>query len=112
VNGEHKTAFKWLPVFSGYCTGCARCVDACPHNCLGLVWEFATLQHPEDCVSEGDCVNVCRDDAIRMEWVHSTANHDVGRWTDAPDPPPSRPNGWLGGLLDRWSWFRRHPSAS
>lgn len=95
----NKTAYKWLPVVSDYCTGCARCVDTCPHGCLDLVWEFATLQHLENCVSEGRCVTVCPEDAIRMEWVKTTASQEVGRWREAPEPLPNRPRSWLRGLF-------------
>ena len=98
----NKTAHKWLPVVSDYCTGCAKCVDACPHGCLDLVWEFATLPRPEDCVSEGVCVTVCRENAIRMEWVKANTSQEVGCWCEAPEPLPSRPRNWLGGWFGSW----------
>lgn len=106
MESGNEAAYKWLPVVSDYCTGCARCVDACPHECLDLVWEFATLQHPEDCVSEGVCVTVCPEGDIRMEWVKTTASQEVGRWCEAPEPLPSRPRSglrsWLGAWLGNW----------
>jgi len=99
--------YKWLPVVSDYCTGCGRCVDACPHGCLGLVWEFATLQHPEACTSDGDCAAACTDDAIRMAWVASSADRAVGRWCDRPLADDASPPGLMGKLRGRLAWLHR-----
>jgi NAD-dependent dihydropyrimidine dehydrogenase PreA subunit len=97
------TDYKWLPVVSDYCTGCGKCVEICPHECLGLVWEFATLQRAEDCVSEGDCVEVCPHEGIRMEWVETTGNQDIGRWSDTLEAVPSAQTGWLRCLFQKRS---------
>ena len=72
---------KWLPVIDrDYCTGCGLCMEACDHCCLGLVWDFATLLRPEACGSEGQCVPVCKEKLIHMEWVAATGDQHVGRW--------------------------------
>ena len=88
-----KTAYKWLPVINrDCCTGCRSCVDACEHGCLEMdVWEFATLRRPEDCGSEGYCTQACPEDVIRMDWVQTNANRDVGQWCDQPEPTASQP---------------------
>ena len=91
--------YKWLPVVTDYCTGCGQCVEACPHDCLELVWDFATLQNADACVSEGDCVEVCPHEGIYMKWVEATGNQKVGLWSDRPAAAPSPVLGWLGCLL-------------
>lgn len=96
-----ETAYKWLPAIADYCLGCGKCVEACPHGCLELVWEFATLQRAGDCVSEGDCVDVCPQTAIRMEWVKAPGSQDVGRWCETPELAPSPPMGWFGWLFQK-----------
>jgi len=61
---------KWLPVINrDYCNGCNLCVQVCSHGCLGLVWDFSTVLHPELCDGEGNCMNVCPDHLITLQWV-------------------------------------------
>ena len=78
------TAYKWLPVINDYCHGCGLCVEACEHDCLGMVWDFATLGVPSDCGSEGICMKVCPQEAIHMEWVETTGDRGIGEWRDEP----------------------------
>ena len=97
------TTYKWLPVISDFCTGCGKCVEACPRGCLELEWDFATLPRAGDCVSEGDCVEVCPENGIRMEWVKTTGSPDVGIWCESPKPAPSPSMRWLGCLFQKRS---------
>jgi NAD-dependent dihydropyrimidine dehydrogenase PreA subunit len=61
---------KWLPVIdTDNCIGCERCVAACEHGCLEMVWSFSTLTRPHDCGGEGHCVEACPEQIIRMAWV-------------------------------------------
>ncbi len=87
--GRPPGSYKLLPVFSeSYCTGCNLCVEACDRSCLEMVWDFATLKRPSDCDSEGNCMDVCPEEVIRMDWVliaenmteNMTENSAVGRW--------------------------------
>lgn len=83
-----KAAYKWIPVIDQeWCSGCVRCVKACDHGCLEMVWSFATLTRPADCGSEGTCVAVCPQDAIHMEWV--PVYGDSTRGECRGDPPES-----------------------
>jgi NAD-dependent dihydropyrimidine dehydrogenase PreA subunit len=78
---------KWLPVIDAEsCTGCGRCLEACDHGCLGMVWEFATLLRPGDCGGEGRCVKACREDLIRMDWVRADHAGWAGRFEQRPAP--------------------------
>jgi NAD-dependent dihydropyrimidine dehydrogenase PreA subunit len=62
-------ARKWIPVIdSDYCTGCGKCVEACPTRALELVWDFARLLHPAQCTSEAACVDECPTGIIEMAW--------------------------------------------
>lgn len=77
---------KWVPVINrGYCNGCDACVRICPSACLELVWDFATLQRPEDCGSSGMCTDACPEGLIRMDWVPVSGNREIGRWKPAAD---------------------------
>nr|WP_310734318.1 4Fe-4S binding protein [Ideonella livida] len=52
------------------CTGCGRCVAACPPHALSLAprgWvKVAELHAPDDCSPCGRCVRACPFDAVRM----------------------------------------------
>lgn len=93
----NKPSHKWVPEISDFCTGCGSCVDACPHKCLKLVWDFATLENADTCTSAGDCIAVCEDDAIHMGWVALEGDTKVGEWTD--DPPKPVKKGFMASLF-------------
>src|SRR5262245_19366527 len=61
---------KWLPVIdTDRCIGCERCVNACEHGCLEMIWSFSTLMRPQVCGGEGRCVEACPEQIIQMSWV-------------------------------------------
>lgn len=61
---------KWLPVIdTDRCIGCERCIAACEHGCLEMIWSFSTLTVPQNCHGEGHCVEACPEKIIRMDWV-------------------------------------------
>ena len=96
------STYKLLPVVSDYCTGCRICVDACEHDCLGMVWDFSTLQHPDLCHSDGVCMQACPEDAIRMEWTESPGPHTTGEWREQTDlPATDRSPGFLARLFGK-----------
>jgi len=98
---------KWVPVVTDYCTGCGSCVEACPHGCLELVWDFATLQRSDACIGDGHCVEACpQEECIQMEWVAATGSQEVGRWCESPEPTAPAPTSWLGSL------FRKRPAVA
>lgn len=59
-----------LPDITERCTGCGRCVGACPPHVLCLEprgWEKSALLHdPAGCTGCGRCAVVCPFGAIRM----------------------------------------------
>lgn len=83
-------SYKWVPVISqDYCTGCAKCVNACEHECLGMVWDYPVLQRPADCHSDGACVDACPEECMRMDWVPTTGDQRLGFWSEGrPTEPP------------------------
>lgn len=109
---EEKPGYKLVPVITDFCTGCGKCVDKCPHNCLKPVWDFATLVHPDTCTSVGDCIQVCEDDAIHMEWVKQTGDVKVGEWCDKP-PQRIRKGLWakLRGLFGESSLHTEYKNS-
>ena len=65
-----------------------------------MVWEFATLARPEQCDSDGGCMEACPDEVIRMGWIPLEADPSVGRWTDEPQPDRLQAN-WLERLFGK-----------
>lgn len=69
---------KWAPVIDrDSCIGCERCVTACEHGCLEMIWSFANLTNPHSCTGEGHCTEVCPQQIIHMEWVAIEPNETV-----------------------------------
>jgi NAD-dependent dihydropyrimidine dehydrogenase PreA subunit len=61
---------KWLPIIdTDRCSGCGACVNLCAPVCLGIPVDHAVLEYPDVCKSEGRCVRICPQGAIRMGWV-------------------------------------------
>jgi NAD-dependent dihydropyrimidine dehydrogenase PreA subunit len=61
---------KFVPVIeTDACIGCERCIAACDHGCLEMIWSFSTLTRPQQCQGEGHCVEACPEQIIHMEWV-------------------------------------------
>lgn len=50
------------------CTGCQRCANACPHHCITMIWDFATLTQPGACTGCDLCADACRNGIITMRW--------------------------------------------
>jgi NAD-dependent dihydropyrimidine dehydrogenase PreA subunit len=76
---------KRIPVIDvGYCTGCGKCIEACPSEALELVWDFARLKYPARCTSEADCVEVCPTGIIEMQWSTVEGARTAGHWRDVP----------------------------
>lgn len=57
-----------------HCSGCGRCVDACPAEAVRLVsandphhpWQRRCIQDQERCLGCGVCVRVCRSSALTL----------------------------------------------
>ena len=49
------------------CTGCGRCVNACPTNALEIKDEKANLKDEKLCDGFGSCIAVCPYDALSLE---------------------------------------------
>lgn len=107
IKMEEKPGYKWVPVISDYCTGCGKCVDKCPHSCLKPVWDFATLESAGTCTSIGDCIQVCEDDAIHMQWVKMKGDVKVGEWCENP-PKPVR-KGLMAVIMGMFGESTLHP---
>lgn len=72
---------KWLPLIDEtHCTGCGACVDVCSPHCLKVQSGIAVLVDPYICGSEEHCIAPCQEKAIRMDWVKTAGDKQVGRW--------------------------------
>jgi formate hydrogenlyase subunit 6/NADH:ubiquinone oxidoreductase subunit I len=88
VLAEPEVPRKWLPVISrDHCVGCALCLNACDSGCIEMVWDFATLTRPQDCGSEGHCASACPEDVIKMDWVPTDGDQQVGLWREPAVAP-------------------------
>ena len=62
---------RLLPAIGTRCTGCGRCIGACPPRVLWLEpvgWEKRAMLHDAaGCTGCSQCAVVCPFDAIRME---------------------------------------------
>lgn len=50
------------------CTGCGKCVDACPTGALVIVNKKAKLIDERSCDGFGSCIAACPYNALRLEW--------------------------------------------
>lgn len=74
---------KLVPIISqDYCSGCAKCVNSCEHDCLAMVWDYPKLQRAADCHSDGACVNACPEECIRLDWAPVSGDRQLGCWRD------------------------------
>lgn len=75
-------SYKWLPYIDlEKCNGCGKCVEVCTPKCLKLVNDdFVLLFRANWCDSEGNCIEPCSEEAIRMEWIEMTGDHSTGLW--------------------------------
>lgn len=48
------------------CTGCGRCVEICPTECLAMNGPLPWLPRPVDCISCGACVFLCPPAALAL----------------------------------------------
>jgi electron transfer flavoprotein alpha subunit len=48
------------------CSGCGRCVDACPADVFSLEDGWPEVSAPEECVECGACVDNCPESAVRL----------------------------------------------
>lgn len=51
------------------CTGCGRCIEACPTNALARVGEVACLVRPDACTYCTICQDLCPENAIELPFV-------------------------------------------
>lgn len=51
------------------CTGCHRCVDACPTQALDQKHGKAYLRYPELCTYCTACEDICPEDAIALPYL-------------------------------------------
>lgn len=78
---------KRLPMIDqSFCTGCRLCTDYCLSGALVIDGGMVFLAHPERCLSEGRCAEVCPMGGLHMEWSSFEADHSVGQWRLAGSP--------------------------
>jgi formate hydrogenlyase subunit 6/NADH:ubiquinone oxidoreductase subunit I len=59
-----------LPIINQeLCTGCHRCVEACPTQALDQVAGKAFLRYPERCTYCTACEDICPENAIALPFL-------------------------------------------
>lgn len=59
-----------LPIITQeLCTGCRRCVDACPTHALDQLTDKAFLRYPEQCTYCVACEDICPENAIALPFL-------------------------------------------
>lgn len=56
-------------IITAKCTGCGRCVEACPTNALATVGQKAQLVRPDDCTYCTICQDLCPEGAIELPFL-------------------------------------------
>lgn len=61
---------KVVHVVDDHCTGCRSCVKKCHRKVLDMVNDstgaHVVVEHPERCAACGDCVTVCKFNALEL----------------------------------------------
>jgi electron transport complex protein RnfB len=65
----------WLPrIDRAACTGCRKCVEACPTHALAQVQGKAALVYPDLCTYCTACEDLCPTDAIELPYLVCKSN--------------------------------------
>ena len=62
------------------CTGCGRCLEACPHQVFSFVEHKARITDGNACMECGACAKNCPEDAIRVEAGVGCASGLIQEW--------------------------------
>lgn len=62
-----KVKRKIITVDKEKCTGCGRCINACPTGALQMKHSKADLKDEKICDGYGSCIAVCPEDALSLE---------------------------------------------
>ncbi|MCL4181318.1 MAG: 4Fe-4S binding protein [Verrucomicrobia bacterium] len=85
---------KWTPtVNAALCNGCNRCVEVCDSGTLTLRNGVALVAWPDSCQSDAECVRVCPQQAMRMEWMAMDGDRTRGKWVIGGRAWPGRVRG-------------------
>ena len=61
---------EWFPLLDrNLCTGCAKCIAACPTNALAQVEGKAALAYPALCTYCAACETICPVGAIELPYL-------------------------------------------
>ena len=66
------------------CTGCAMCVEVCPHAVFRLEADHAVLQDRDACIECGACTTNCETGALQVHVGVGCARAILATGADAP----------------------------
>lgn len=77
----------WAVVNSEFCSGCGKCIEVCPFNCLEMVadknnvyFTIAENIRSQDCVACRLCVEICSDKyAIQICWPDGSISKNFNK---------------------------------
>lgn len=71
-NPESQRSHPEIAVFSGNCTGCGDCIDACSEGAFGLVGDIIAIDR-DICTRCGSCESICPSSALQFIGYETTA---------------------------------------
>jgi len=71
---QHSSVKPWI--VATQCTACQECIRWCPEGAIELIENAAVIQKKR-CIGCGECVTVCRFNAVKYNW--QTSNDELQR---------------------------------
>ena len=75
-----------LKLYTDKCTGCARCIEVCPHNVFELKDKKIVIINRDSCIECGACVKNCPFNAVEVNPGVGCAAAILNGWLTGSEP--------------------------